>query len=191
MKFAVFASGYGGNLQALIDAVKRKKLKAQLAFVFSDKPESMALTRARKAKIPSLFLDPKGYAGREEFDWAVLKSLKERSIDFIVLAGYMRLLSKDFIDAYKNKILNIHPSLLPAFKGTSAIRDAFDYGVKVTGVTVHLVTLDMDSGPILAQSAVSVMPKDTRATLEARIHKAEHLLYPKIVDLFARGKLPH
>ena len=189
MNFAVLASGHGGNLQAIINAVKKRKIKADLKLVFSDKAGAFALKRAAKAKIPALHLDPKDFADRGSFDTAVLEKLKVYNIDFVVLAGYMRLLSPRFIHAYADKILNIHPALLPAFKGTHGIRDAFDYGVKRTGATVHFVTTEMDAGAIIAQEIVAVTPKDTLASLEAKIHKAEHSIYPKAIDLFARGKL--
>lgn len=189
MNFAVFASGYGGNLQAIIDAAKKKKIKAGLELVFSDKADAFALKRAQKSKIPTLCIDPKDFSSREEFDKAVLVQLKKHHIDFIVLAGYMRLLSGHFIRQYHGKVLNIHPALLPSFKGVHGIRDAFDHGVKVTGVTVHFVVEDMDAGPIIAQESVEIRPKDTLASLEARIHRAEHRLYPQAIDLFARGKV--
>lgn len=189
MNFAVFASGRGGNLQAIIRAVKSGAIKANLALVFSDNPEAMALTRAQKAKIPAVSLSPKAFSTREDFDRAVVQNLKAYNIDFIVLAGYMRLLSGYFIGAYRNKILNIHPSLIPAFRGAHGIRDAFDYGVKVTGVTVHFVVEEMDAGPIIAQEVVPVLSKDTAASLEAKIHRVEHAMYPKIIDAFARGKI--
>jgi len=189
MNFAVFASGYGGNLQAIIDAVKKKKIKAGLELVFSDKAGAFALKRAQKSKIPILCIDPKDFSSREEFDKAVLAQLERHKVDFIVLAGYMRLLSGHFIRQYHGKILNIHPALLPSFKGVHGIRDAFAHGVKVTGVTVHFVIEDVDAGPIIAQESVAVRPKDTLASLEARIHKAEHRLYPQAIDLFARGKV--
>lgn len=188
-RFAVFASGHGSNLQAIIDAVKRKKIKAQLALVFSDKPEAYALTRARKSGIKTLVIEPKVFLDRESFDREVIKNLREERIDFVVLAGFMRILSSVFISEYRHKILNIHPSILPAFKGGHAIREAFDYGAKLTGVTVHFVDEEVDHGPIILQEAVKIDPKDTLETLEAKIHKAEHKIYPVAIDLLARGKL--
>ncbi len=189
MRFAVLASGNGSNLQAIINAVKSKKIKADLCLVISDKKDAFALARARKAKIASLYINPKDHAYREAFDRAMVLHLREQKIDFIALAGYMRLLSPYFIHQYANKILNIHPALLPAFKGTHGIKDAFDYGVKVTGPTVHFVTEEMDAGAIILQEPLAVLPKDTLETLAAKIHKAEHRIYPKAINLFARGKL--
>ncbi len=189
MNFAVFASGNGGNLQAIISAVRAQKIRASLDLVVSDRADAYALVRARKAKVPTLCLDPKGFKDREAFDRAVLAHLKERDVDFIVLAGYMRLFSRHFIRQYPDKIINIHPALLPAFKGVQGIRDAFQYGVKVTGVSVHFVVEEMDAGTIILQEAVTVSPRDTESSLARKIHRVEHRIYPKAIDLFARGKL--
>jgi phosphoribosylglycinamide formyltransferase-1 len=190
MNFAVLASGSGTNLQAIIKACRRKKIKAELRVVFSDKPNAMALDRARKARVPCVaYRSPKLHTSRASFDKAVVDLLKKEKVDFVVLAGYMRILSPVFIRAFKNKILNIHPALLPAFKGGQAIRDAWEYGAKVTGVTVHIVDEEVDHGPIVAQAAVEIRTSDTPASLEAKIHKIEHRLYPQVIDLFARGKL--
>jgi phosphoribosylglycinamide formyltransferase 1 len=190
MNFAVFASGSGTNLQAIIDACRKKKIKGTLRMVFSDKPDALALTRARKANVPCIaWIEPRAHKTRESFDQAGVKLLRSEGIDFIVLAGYMRILSPVLVRAYKNRILNIHPSLLPAFKGAHAISEAFDYGVKVTGVTVHIVDEQMDHGPIILQAAVEVKPGDDRDSLEAKIHGIEHRIYPQAVDLFARGKV--
>jgi len=189
MKFAVFVSGNGTNLQAIINAVKKGTLKAQLALVLCDNFQAYALKRARKAKIKSVFINPKTYPDRKSYDREMLKYLKQEKIDFIVLAGFMRILSEEFVRKYQGKILNVHPSLLPAFRGGRAIADAFEYGVKVTGVTVHFVDVLVDHGPVILQEAVVVKPNDTLSTLEERIHKVEHQIYPRAIDLFARGRL--
>ncbi len=189
MNFAVLASGNGSNLQAIIKAVAAKKIKAKLVAVVSDKADAFCLERGRKAKIASYYINPKDFASREAFDRRVVGQLQEAEVDFVVLAGYMRLLSPYFIKQYEDKILNIHPSLLPAFKGTQAIKDAFDYGVKVTGPTVHFVVDEMDAGAIIMQAPLEITSKDTLETLSAKIHKAEHKIYPQAIDLFARGKL--
>lgn len=186
MNFAVFASGNGGNLQAIINAVKAGKIKARLNLVFSDKPQAFALVRAKKAKVPVLCLDPKGYPSRAAFDKDVIKRLKEHGIEFIVMAGYMRLLSACFFESYAGRIINIHPSLLPSFKGTHGIKDAFDYGVKVTGVTVHYVVEEMDAGRIIAQVPVEIKKTDTLASLERKIHAVEHKLYPAVIAKLIR-----
>lgn len=188
-RFAVFASGNGSNLQALIDAWSKKKIAAQLCVVMSDNKNAFALTRALKAGIPTVVVDPKMFPSREAMDKALLKELKNFNVDFVVLAGYMRILSACFVKAFRHKILNIHPALLPSFKGAHAIKDAFEYGVQSTGVTVHFVDEKVDHGPIIAQKVLTIRKTDTLKTLEARIHKLEHKMYPKIVDLFARGRV--
>lgn len=186
--FAVFASGNGSNLQAIIDASKKKKIRANLVVVVSDNKNAFALKRALKAGIITVVVDPKKFKTRVAMDKAIVAELKRFGIDFIVLAGYMRILSPYFVKKFRNKILNIHPALLPAFKGGHAIKDAFDAGVKRTGVTIHFVDEEVDHGPILAQKAISIKKNDTLATLEARIHTLEHALYPKVISAFARGK---
>jgi len=189
MNFAVLASGRGSNLKVIIEAVKAGKITGQLKLVISDKKEAYALTHAREAGIPALYINPKEYSDRASFDRAVVERLREFKIDFVVLAGFMRLLSSYFIQEYPNKILNIHPSLLPSFKGTHAIKDAFDFGVRVTGPTVHFVVDEVDSGVIILQEPVRIDPHDTLESLEAKIHEAEHRIYPQAIELFASGKL--
>lgn len=189
MNFAVLASGYGSNLQAIIKAVGKGQIKAGLKVVISDNKDAYALKRAQRSQIPAVYINPKDFSNRESFDRAIVAHLKKFKIDFVVLAGYMRLLSGYFIRQYPDKILNIHPSLLPAFKGLHGIKDAFDYGVTLTGPTVHFVVDEVDSGMIILQEPVRVAPKDTLESLEEKIHRAEHRLYPKAIDLFARGKL--
>ena len=189
MNFAVLASGRGSNLKAIIEAVKKGGTKAHLKAVFSDKKDAQALEHARENKIPAVFIDPKDFDDRESYDRAVVQRLREFDINFVVLAGYMRLLSSYFIRQYPDKILNIHPSLLPAFKGSHAIKDAFDYGVKITGPSVHFVSDELDAGAIILQEPVCVGPEDSVESLEEKIHQAEHRIYPKAIDLFARGKL--
>ena len=189
MNFAVLASGRGSNLKAIIEAVKSGTIKAHLKAVFSDKKDAHAFEYARENKIPTVFINPKDFNDRESYDRALVERLQEFKIDFVVLAGYMRLLSSYFIRQYPDKILNIHPSLLPAFKGTHAIKDAFEGGVKVTGPTVHFVVEKVDAGAIILQELVGISPQDTVASLEEKIHQAEHRIYPKAIDLFVRGKL--
>ncbi len=189
MNFALLASGRGSNLQAIIEAIKAGKIKAHLKAVISDKKDAYALQIAGQADIPALFINPQDFHDRESFDRAVLERLHEFKIDFVVLAGYMRLVSNYFIRQYPDKILNIHPSLLPAFKGTNAIKDAFNHGVKVTGPTVHIVIEEVDDGPIILQEPVPIEPHDTLESLTEKIHQAEYRIYPRAIDLFARGKL--
>ncbi len=190
MNFAVLASGNGSNLQAIIDAIKKGRIQGDLKVVISDKPEALALTRARKAGVKTvLFVDPKKFLSREAFDQELVAILKKEKVSLVVLAGFMRILSPAFIQAFRNKVINVHPALLPSFKGSHAIQDALEQGVKVTGVTVHFVDEQVDHGAIIAQAPVDVLPEDTADSLAERIHKVEHVLYPKVVDLFLRGKL--
>ncbi len=189
MNFAVFCSGQGTNLQAIIDAVKQKRLTARLALVVCDNPKAYAVVRARKAGVPAAVFDPKDFPSKKELESAMIRELSARKIGLIALAGYMRILSDGFVRKYRNRIINVHPALLPAFKGGQAIKDAIQYGVKVTGPTVHFVTEEVDGGPIILQEACPVKDNDTEKTLLARVHKLEHKLYPEAIGLFARGKL--
>ncbi|MFH1791103.1 MAG: phosphoribosylglycinamide formyltransferase [Candidatus Omnitrophota bacterium] len=189
MNIAVFVSGNGSNLQAIIDAASKGAAPYKVALVVSDRADAYALKRASAAGIGTLVADPKKYASREEYDRAVTEALEKKDIGLIVLAGFMRLVSPFFVRKYKHRIINIHPSLLPSFKGTRGIRDAYDYGVKITGVTVHFVDEELDHGPIILQGAVTVEENDTAESLEEKIHKLEHKLYPEAVRLFALGKL--
>ncbi len=189
MNIAVFCSGNGSNLQAIINSIKSGRVKAKIKLVLCDKKEAYCLRRAKKAGLKTVFIDPNLYKSRQAFDEEVIKYLKENEIKLIVLAGFMRILSNYFVKKYRNRILNVHPALLPAFKGARGIKDAYKQGVKVTGVTVHFVNEKLDSGPIILQDAVKVKTDDTPKSLELKIHKLEHKLYPKAIDLFARGKL--
>ncbi len=184
---AVFVSGNGTNLQAIINAVVRGALKARIALVVSDKKDAFALTRARRAGIKPLFLDPKDYKDRRAYDAALLRHLKAQKVELVVLAGFMRILSPLFVRAYRNRILNIHPALLPAFPGERAIQDAFRYGVGVTGVTVHFVDEEVDHGPIIVQESVRVFATDTMESLEKKIHKVEHRIYPEAIKKVLSG----
>lgn len=188
-KFAVFASGNGSNLQAIIDAVKSGQIKADLALVFSDKQKAYALERARTAGIPILYLDIKAYADKQSFERDIVMKLKGYKIDFIVLAGYMKLFTEYFIHEYPNKILNVHPSMLPLYKGMESIKEAFAGKAKSTGVTVHFVDEKMDHGPIILQEAVPIETNDTLEILEAKVHAVEHKIYPHVIALFAEDKI--
>ena len=188
-RIAVFASGFGSNLQALIDFSKSKDISGEIVLVFSNNKDAFALKRAKKSNIKAVFMNPKKYGSRRQFDLKVMKLMKEEKIDLIVLAGYMFLLSPEFVSEFKNKILNIHPALLPSFKGTHGIKDAYEYGVKVTGVTVHFVDKDLDSGPIILQEAIDIDPRDSMEELEEKIHKVEHRIYPLAVKYFCEDIL--
>ena len=189
MNIAVFASGRGTNLQAIIDVVRAGKVKANIACVIGDRKDAFALERAGRAGIEAIHIRPKDFSSREEFDREAIRHLERHNVELVVLAGFMRLLSDYFVNKYRNRIMNIHPALLPSFKGTEGIKDAWDYGVKVTGPSVHFVTEDLDAGPIILQKPVAIEEDDTTETLEAKIHKAEHEIYPEAIRLFVEGKL--
>jgi len=190
VNIAVFCSGNGTNLQAIINAIKNRKLKsANIALVVSDNPGAYALTRAKKAGIKTLVVERSNFATKIDFENEIIKHLKKEGVELIVLAGFMRLIGKDLLNAYRNRILNIHPALLPSFKGAHGIKDAFDYGAKVTGVTVHFVDGEMDHGPIILQEAVPIKENDNLQSLEQRIHKTEHKLYYRAIQLYVSQKL--
>lgn len=188
-KFAVFISGQGTNLQAIIDSHKKGEIKADLSLVIASNEKAIGLTRAKNAGIQTMIFNPANYTNPQSVDRDIVIALKEQKIDFIVLAGYMRILTPYFIENYPNKILNVHPSLLPSFKGAHGIKDAFTYGVKQTGVTVHFVNEKMDAGPIIMQDTVRINEEDTLETLEEKIHRVEHRLYPQAVALMAEKRL--
>jgi phosphoribosylglycinamide formyltransferase-1 len=189
VKIALLVSGRGSNLQAIIDSIEKGYIKnAVVNVVISNKADAYALERAKKHGISAVFLDPKGL-DKAEYDRAILKVLREYDTGLLLLAGYFRILGTEIIEAYKQKILNIHPSLLPAFKGLHAQKQAFEYGVKVAGCTVHFVDEGLDSGPIIIQKCVPVLSGDTEETLTDRILEQEHIIYPEAVRLFVEGKL--
>lgn len=179
----ILISGRGSNLQAIIDAVADERLAAAIAVVISNRGDAPGLERARAAGIESLVLEHGGFADRASYDRALAMALKDRRVDLVCLAGFMRLLGPTFIAAFPNRILNIHPSLLPAFPGTDAQRQALTHGVKMSGATVHLVTEQLDAGPIILQAAVPVRDTDTVETLAARILVEEHRLYPEAIRI--------
>jgi phosphoribosylglycinamide formyltransferase-1 len=183
----VLISGRGSNLQALIDAIAQGKLAARIAIVISNRPAAAGLERARAAGIETLVLEHRGYASREQYDAAVAEALKSRGVRLVCLAGFMRLIGAPLLDAFPNAILNIHPSLLPAFPGVDAQRQALDHGVKIAGASVHLVTGELDNGPIVMQAAVPVLDDDTAETLSARILIEEHRVYPDAVRRVLEG----
>lgn len=189
MNIAVLCSGSGTNLQAIIDKVKSGYIPAKIALVVSDNKDAFAIVRAKTAGIETLILNPKDYKSREEFDREVVKALKRLDVQLVILAGFMRLLSPYFIKEYRHRIINIHPALLPSFKGAHGIKDALEYGVKVTGTTVHFVDEELDNGPIILQRAVDIKDSDTEETLLERMHAEEHKIYPEAIKLFAEGRV--
>ncbi len=189
MKVAVLVSGRGSNLQALIDAVNSKELNVEICLVLSDKADAYALERAHRHGIPTAVVQRKGYSNKEEFQKAILEEVKSYGAELVVLAGFMRILGRTFLSSFPNRVINIHPALLPAFPGIDAQRQALDYGVKFSGCTVHFVDEGMDSGPIIAQRIVPVMDDDDRDALADRILEQEHLLIVEGVKLFSEGRL--
>ena len=185
----VLASGRGSNLQAILDAIEAGRCPARLAVVVSDRKDAPALERARRAGASAVHLDPKAYPDRVAFDEAVAEVLHQHAAELVCLAGYMRVLSVEFVRRFPGRILNVHPALLPAFPGLHAQRQAIQHGVKVAGATVHFVDEGVDTGPIVLQSAVPVLDDDTEETLAARILVEEHRLYPEAIRLYAEGRL--
>lgn len=185
-RIAVLASGGGSNLQALIDADLGD---ARIALVIANVPGAMALERARAAGIPALLIDHKQFAGRADFERALVDALAAQDVDWVVLAGFMRILGRALLDRFPHRVVNIHPSLLPAFPGVNAQRRALEAGVKITGCTVHLVDEGTDTGPVLAQAAVPVLPDDDEPRLRARILREEHRLLPAVVRALVAGRL--
>ncbi len=189
MNIGVLASGSGTNLQAIMEACERGGIAGEVAVVVSDQNEAFALERATKKGIPAHFLDPGTCPGREAYDRAVVSLLQKYEVGVVALAGFMRLVSPYFVHMYQMKIMNIHPALLPSFPGTRGVEDALAYGVKISGCTVHFVDEGLDTGPIILQAAVEVRDDDTAESLHQRIHREEYRLYPRALDLFARGKI--
>ncbi len=193
VRLGILASGRGSNLQAVIDAIENGSLSARVAVVISNKRDAEALERARRHGAPDVFVDPKPFTGqpegREAYDQALLAVLHKHDVELVLLAGYMKIVTPVFIKAYPDRMMNIHPSLLPSFPGLDVQQKALDWGVKVAGCTVHFVTDKVDEGPIIMQAAVPVLDGDTAETLSARILAQEHRIYPKAVQLFAEGRL--
>jgi len=187
-RIGVLISGRGSNLQALIDAVSAGRLSASIAIVISNRDGVEGLERARRAGIETLFLSHRGWPSRDTYDQALVEELRKRHVDLVCLAGFMRLFGPSMLNAFENRILNIHPSLLPSFPGLDAQQQALDHGVKVTGVTVHLVTAGLDAGPIILQRTVPVLDSDTVATLSARVLVEEHQAYPEAVQRVLEGR---
>ena len=193
LRVAVLASGRGSNLQAIIDAIETGRVQAQIVAVISNKKDAIALERARKHGLSDIFVDPKPYAGRpdsrEAYDRSLLEILQQHEVELVLLAGYMKIVTTVLVNAYANRMMNIHPSLLPSFPGLDVQKKAIDWGCKLAGCTVHFVTEGVDEGPIIIQAAVPILDDDTPETLAARILVQEHKIYPRAVQLFAEGRL--
>ena len=193
LRVAVLASGRGSNLQAVIDAIEAGQVHATIVAVISNKKDAAALERARKHGLPDLFVDPKPFAGRpdsrEAYDRALLEVLEKHNVELVLLAGYMKIVTAVLVNAYANRMMNIHPSLLPSFPGLEVQKKAIEWGCKLAGCTVHFVTEGVDEGPIILQAAVPILDGDTPDTLAARILLQEHRIYPRAVQLFSEGRL--
>lgn len=189
LPIGVLISGSGSNLQSVLDRIVAGDLAARVAVVVSNKAEAYGLERARNAGVPAVHVDPRTYADRSAYDAALRDTLLEHGVELVVMAGYMKLLGTEVLDAFPSRVMNLHPALLPSFAGAHGIADAFDYGVKVTGVTVHFADAEFDRGPIIAQEAIRIEESDTVETLEAKIHAIEHLLLPEAIGLYAAGRL--
>lgn len=189
LKIGVLLSGSGTNLQAIIDAIAAGTVNAEIVSVVSSRPDAYGIRRAEAAGIPVLVLNRAVYAVPEAADALIVENMRAAGAEYLVMAGYMRKLTPTVLSAYPDRVLNLHPALLPSFKGAHAIQDAWEAGVKVTGITVHLANEDYDKGPIVAQQAVEVRESDTIETLEERIHQAEHQLYPAVIAAIAEGRM--
>jgi phosphoribosylglycinamide formyltransferase-1 len=189
LKIGVLASGSGSNLQAIFDRIESGNLPVEVACVISNNAAAYALERAKRHDVPALHIDHRVFAGREEYDAALVETLQKYGAELVVLAGFMRIITTVLLDAFPMSIMNIHPALLPAFPGLHAQRQAMDYGVKVSGCTVHFVDTGTDTGPVIIQAAVPVLEGESEDTLSQRIQAEEHRIYPEAIRLFAEGRL--
>ncbi len=189
LRLGVLASGRGSNFQSIIDAINSKRLKAGIAVLITDNTSAFAIERAKKHGIEYLVIRPKKYASKENYFIKIAKELKKRDVGLVVLAGFMRIVEKPLIDAFPNMIMNIHPALLPSFPGLHGQKQAVEYGVKISGCTVHFVDKGVDTGPVIIQAAVPVFQNDTEETLSERILKLEHSIYPEAIKLFSEGRI--
>jgi len=188
-KLAVLVSGRGSNLQAIIDSIEKNALQAEIALVISNVKSAYALERARKHGLEGLFLDPKSYPDRNSYEQALVERIQSKSVNLVCLAGYMRVLGKYFIEAFSGRIINIHPSLLPAFPGLNVQKRALEHGARFSGCTVHFVNEEVDGGPIIMQAVVPVFDEDDEASLSERILEQEHIIYPQAIQLILADKL--
>jgi len=189
LNLVVLISGSGSNLQAIIDAIAARKLHANIKAVISNRPDVKGLQRARDANIPAITLDHKNFASREDFDRQLIQEIDQHQPDLIVLAGFMRILTDEFVEHFKGRMLNIHPSMLPEFRGLNTHQRAIEAGVKQHGVTVHYVSNELDGGPLVLQAIINVTQNDTPETLQQRIHQQEHIIYPLVIEWVAQQRL--
>jgi phosphoribosylglycinamide formyltransferase-1 len=189
LKLGVLASGRGSNFQSIIDEIEAGSLNASINLLITDNPDAYAIERAKKQSIKYLYLNPHDFKSKNDFYTRIARELVKRDVDLVILAGFMRIVGKPLIEAFPNRIINIHPALLPAFPGLHSQKQAVDYGVRVSGCTVHFVDEGMDTGPIIIQAAVVVSPDDTEDTLSERILRLEHKIFPYAIRLYSEGRL--
>lgn len=189
LRLGVLASGRGSNFQSIIDEIESRRLNAEIAVLVTDNPSAFAIERAKRHGIEYLVMRPKEYSSKDEYFLKIAEELRKRNVELVVLAGFMRIVRKPLIDAFPNRIMNIHPALLPAFPGLHGQRQALEYGAKISGCTVHFVDEGMDTGPIIIQAAVPVFQDDTEETLSERILRFEHKIYPEAIRLFSEGRI--
>lgn len=181
MKIAIFASGNGSNFEAIAKAIEKKAIDAEIAVLFCDQKAAFVLERAAKYQVPTVSFSPKDFLSKVNYENEIKRTMYEFNVELIVLAGYMRIVGSTLLEAFPKKIINLHPSLLPSFPGLHGIRDAFDYGVKVSGITIHYIDEGVDTGPIIAQATTEITAEDTLKSLEEKIHQLEHYWYPKVL----------
>ena len=189
LKIGVLASGRGTNFQAIIDAIESGRIRARIQLLVTDNPEAFSIERAKKHGIEHVVMRPKDYGSRDEYFREIAAELKKRGVDLVILAGFMRIVGKPVLDAYPNRVMNIHPALLPSFPGLHGQKQANDYGVKMSGCTVHFVDEGMDTGPVIIQAAVPVQDDDTEETLSERILRLEHKIFPGAIRLFSEVRI--
>jgi phosphoribosylglycinamide formyltransferase-1 len=188
-RLGIFVSGSGTNMENIAVGIEEGRIRARIMVVISDVEEAYGLVRARRHGLNEVFVDPDSFPDRAAYEQELIRILEENEVELVVLAGYMRLVGEGFVQAFRNRIMNIHPALLPSFPGTSGVADALAYGVKVTGVTVHIVDEGLDTGPVILQEAVPVLAGDTEETLHRRIHEVEYRLFPQAINYYCEGRL--
>lgn len=189
IRLGVLASGRGSNFQAIVNEIEAGLLDAEVRVLIADNPDAQALERAKRHGIPSLFMDPKDSPAKDDFFHGIAAEFRGRGVDLVILAGFMRIVRRPLIEAFPNRIMNIHPALLPSFPGLHGQKQAVDYGVRISGCTVHFVDEGMDTGPVIIQAAVPVSPDDTEEMLSERILRLEHRIFPEAIRLYGEGRL--